>query len=209
MCGIFAYHGTTAPDPDLLTAAAMEAARRGPHGHGWVIRDDHGRLTEHRRLGALNGDLTTLQATTGRAVLGHARLATFGGWNDAQLLQPAVANGHAIAHNGNVYNAAQLIDDVSYAGALATDTRALTAAYAALRTAGHTPALALAAVLDRARQEAWAVVILDADGTLLAHRSYHPLYARTTATGVYVSSRPFHKASVLLPDDKLVTLASG
>ena len=202
MCGIFAYHGPAAPDPGLLAAAAVEAGRRGPHGHGWVIRHPDGTLAEHRQLGQLNGDLRHLQAAPG-PVLGHARLATFGSSTDPGCFQPVVAAGHALAHNGNVYNAAEL------AAGTATDTHALAAAYALLRGAGVPPGRALAAVLDRAEQTSWAIVILDAGGSLLAHRHYHPLYVRTAGDEVYLSSRPFHRACKLLPDSRLVTLADG
>jgi asparagine synthetase B (glutamine-hydrolysing) len=199
MCGIFAYHGTGAPDPDLLDAAASEAARRGPHGHGWVTRFPGGELSEHRQLGELNGDLALLHDAAG-TVLGHARLATFGSWSDPEHFQPVVTAGHAIAHNGNVYNAGDL------AAGAPTDTHALAVAYAALRTAGTPPGQALAELIARVRQQAWAVVILDADGTLLAHRHYHPLYASQSEGGVYVSSRPFHPSCAMLPADEVVAL---
>lgn len=201
MCGIFAYHGATCPDPGLLEAAALEAARRGPHGHGWAGRRPDGTYTEHRQLGPLNSGLAALRATRETAVLGHARLATFGAHDDSGGLQPVTLDGHAIAHNGNVYNAAQL------AGGHETDTQSLAAAYAALRAEGTSPGSALTAVIGQASQEAWAVVVLDAaGGALYAHRRYHPLYQLRTPAGLYLSSRPFHGHCELLPEDQALTL---
>jgi predicted glutamine amidotransferase len=203
VCGIFAYHGAGRPDPELLTAAAVEAARRGPHGHGWVTRQPDGTLTEHRQLGPLNGDLAALREASATAILGHARLATSGAWDDTACFQPVTIAGHAIAHNGNVYNADEL------AAGAPTDTYALAIEYAALRAAGILPSQAFAEAIGKARQEAWAVVILDAGGGLHAHRHYHPLYALQADGGAYVSSRQFHPACELLPEDQVLTLAPG
>lgn len=199
MCGIFAFTGPARPDPLLLTAAAVEAARRGPHGHGWVIRDPAGALSSHHQLGALNGDLDLLARVTGTAVLGHARLATFGAHDDTGVFQPVISDGHAIAHNGNVYNAATL------AAWAPTDTHALAAAYAAVRASGLPARAALDYIVAHADQRAWAIVILDADGTLLAHRHYHPLYIVQAAEGTYLSSRPFHPDSQLVAEDWLLS----
>jgi glutamine phosphoribosylpyrophosphate amidotransferase len=203
VCGIFAYHGAGQADPELLTAAAVEAARRGPHGHGWVTRQPDGTLAEHRQLGPLNGDLAALREASATVILGHARLATSGAWDDPGCFQPVIIAGHAIAHNGNVYNAGEL------APGAPTDTYALAIEYAALRAAGIPPGQALTEALARASQKAWAVVVLDAGGGLYAHRRYHPLFALRGDGGVYVSSRPFHRASKLLPEVQVITLAAG
>jgi predicted glutamine amidotransferase len=203
VCGIFAYHGAGQADPELLTAAAVEAARRGPHGHGWVTRQPDGTLAEHRQLGPLNGDLAALREASATVILGHARLATSGAWDDPGCFQPVIIAGHAIAHNGNVYNAGEL------APGAPTDTYALAIEYAALRAAGIPPGQALTEDLARASQKARAVVVLDAGGGLYAHRRYHPLFALRGDGGVYVSSRPFHRASKLLPEVQVITLAAG
>jgi predicted glutamine amidotransferase len=203
VCGIFAYHGAGQADPELLTAAAVEAARRGPHGHGWVTRQPDGTLAEHRQLGPLNGDLAALRETAATAILGHARLATSGAWDNPGVFQPVTITGHAIAHNGNVYNADEL------APGAPTDTYALALEYAALRAARIPPGQALTETLARARQKAWAIVVLDADGGLYAHRRYHPLFALRGDGGTYVSSRAFHRESRLLPEAQLEVLAGG
>jgi len=62
MCGLFAYTGPAAPDPDQLEAAAAAAAARGPHGHGWATDDQ-----AHHALGSL--DPHTVRGVTARAVV--------------------------------------------------------------------------------------------------------------------------------------------
>jgi predicted glutamine amidotransferase len=201
MCGIFAYTGIT-PKADVLTAAALEAGRRGPHGHGWIARQADGSYREHRQLGALNGDVGLL--TSGpppRAVLGHARLATVGDWADINQLQPITVDGHAVAHNGTVYNSPTLGSAL-----LPTDSAALAFQYAMGREQGHAPAAALARVLEIAEQVSWAIVILDRDGQLIAHRHRHPLYQLRIPWGVYLSSRPFADGCQLLPEDKITVI---
>jgi asparagine synthetase B (glutamine-hydrolysing) len=126
-------------------------------------------------------------------LLGHARLATFGAvHDDPGGLQPIAAGGHWLAHNGNVYNAAAL-----HPGAR-TDSGALAALYATLRAAGAGPGEALEVTVGKADQVAWAIVVLDSTGALVAHRHGLPLWRHVDPTGVYLSSRPF-LAAVELP----------
>lgn len=202
MCGIFAYTGST-PEENLLTAAAAEAGRRGPHGHGWVARYADGSTREHRQLGALNGDLKALVgASAAVAVLGHARLATVGDWADETQLQPVTCGGHAIAHNGTIYNVPAVIP-----GTLPqTDTAALAFYYMLARNGGCTPEKALQQALDVFEQISWAIVILDRDGQLIAHRHTHPLYEFQAPWGAYLSSRPFAPGCQLMPEDKIVVV---
>jgi asparagine synthetase B (glutamine-hydrolysing) len=202
VCGIFGFTGPGAPDPELLAAAACEAGRRGPHGHGWATRYPGGTFTVRREFGPVTANLPALLRVAAPAVLGHARLATTGSWDDPEGLQPVTCGRHAIAHNGTVYNPA----DVAPGADVATDTHALAIAYETERFLGGTPAGSLAAVVARADQRAWAIVVLDADGTLVGHRHGHPLHAYRDPTGLYLSSRPFHPGCTLLPEDKLLEL---
>lgn len=188
MCGIFAYQGPAA-SRSLLPLIAGEAARRGPHGHGWVILAPGADPVVHRQLGPLNGDSNLLarirpDATT---VLGHARLATQGAAPaDPDGLQPLGYAGHWLAHNGNVYNPAELAP-----GRHVSDSAAVLAAYAAARDRLD-PAAALRLVMTRARTEASVVLVADAAGTLVAAKRHLPLFVLSTAhVGVYLSSRQF------------------
>jgi glutamine phosphoribosylpyrophosphate amidotransferase len=201
MCGIFAFTGPSSPDPVLLGEAAGEAARRGPHGYGWAYPVPFSRPFVYRRLGALNGDLAKITALTATAVIGHARLATQGAMcTDPAGLQPVEADGHLLAHNGNVYNPQELAGP-----GYATDSAALAEQYAALRYGGLPPDDALAAAFGKAATPASAVAVLDSSGVLIAVRRRLPLWMYQDETGCYLSSRPFSSA-VMLPEETIVTL---
>ncbi|GAA4626939.1 hypothetical protein GCM10023196_037220 [Actinoallomurus vinaceus] len=193
MCGIFAYESSTPPDPELLVEAAVSASVRGPHGYGWVTRSPD---SAHHELGPV--DPGKVRELTAAVVLGHARLATVGDWQDVAQLQPITAAGHALAHNGVVHNSAALGSHAD------TDSMLLAHLYATLRAAGHTPPDALTRLTKAASQQAWAIVVLDADGHLYAHRRYHPLYRHREADGVYLSSQPITPSGQLIPEDRPV-----
>ncbi|MFZ4266590.1 class II glutamine amidotransferase [Streptomyces arboris] len=179
MCGLFAYTGPADPDPDQLQAAAAAAAARGPHGHGWATSGH-----AHHALGPLAPrDVRTIQA---RAVIGHARLATVGDYRDPAQLQPLTADGHQLAHNGTVHNWPALAPHAT------TDSAVLASRYAHARTRGLAPAAALATVLEGAQTDSWALVVLDADGTLLHWRQRLPIWAHRDPTGLYLASRRHH-----------------
>jgi glutamine phosphoribosylpyrophosphate amidotransferase len=199
MCGIFAYSGTGPPDPDLLWAAADGAAQRGPHGYGWVTSNGGGDLTIQHRLGALEADSGALTTITATRVLGHARLGTASGGDDPFALQPVVADGHALAHNGHVYNARELDFEAR------TDSTALARVYNRLRK-NTRPVQALADLARMADQRAWAIVVLDSTGGLYAHRHYHPLFWWRADDGVYVSSQHRHPDAAPVPEDRPVAV---
>ncbi|WP_329368771.1 hypothetical protein OG896_24660 [Streptomyces sp. NBC_00669] len=191
MCGLFAYRGPGAPDPDLLVAAARAAAARGPHGHGWAIPG----APAHRALGPL--DPEQLRPVTAAAVIGHARLATRGDSRDLAGVQPAEAGGHLVAHNGTIRNHTSWDPDA------ASDTVALARAYAAHRAPTTGPPQALSAALAPAVTRAWALLVLDAQGPLVAWRHDLPLWHLAHTTGTYFASRRFHPDARPLPDNTL------
>lgn len=200
MCGIFGYAGVLAPDADLIEQAAMAAGRRGPHGHGWAQAAGDGTMTAVHRPGPVAASAGEIRRITGRLVVGHARLATFGDWRDTGQLQPVIAGRHAVAHNGNIYNAGSL------GGPAPTDTIAFAAAYARARaTTG--PADALACLTAAAVQEAWAIVVADADGSLYAHRAYHPLFIHQAPEGTYLCSFPLAPSDQLLPEHQVTVIS--
>lgn len=191
MCGLFAYTGPARPDHALLAAAATAAAARGPHGHGWAT---HPGQIVHRAHGPMNTD--RLAHVDAPRIVGHARLATRGDYRDPAGLQPAHADGHYLAHNGTIRNHTEL-DPTA-----ATDTLALVHAYARHR-AHHGPQAALRAALEDADTPAWALLVLDATGTLLAWRHDLPLWRLNHPTGRYYASRRFHPDAEPLADDDL------
>ena len=189
MCGIFGFAGSRL-DPDHLARAAHGATRRGPHGHGWAAVGPTPGF--RHQLGSADIDVHAIPPDA-TAVLGHGRLATSGP-ADAAGLQPLAAGPGWLAHNGNVYNAAQLRP------AAVTDSHALALVYAHGRAGGLDPATALKQLVDQAEQVAWVIVVLDADGHLYGHRYTHPLFTCTTATGTYWSSRRCCATAEPLPE---------
>ncbi|ONK13230.1 hypothetical protein [Streptomyces sp. MP131-18] len=192
MCGIFAYTGRRAPDVELLTEAARYAARRGPHAHGWAGPD----TPPHRALGPL--DPEDCRKITGRAVLGHARMATVGPPTLVDGIQPIDADGHLIAYNGTVTNPGDLAPELC-----PTDTIAVARAYARHRASGEGTRAALSAVLEVARARSWALVILDRTGQVLTHRHRLPLFRCTTTDGIYLSSGRFTPEATPTPENTI------
>jgi glucosamine 6-phosphate synthetase-like amidotransferase/phosphosugar isomerase protein len=190
MCGVFAYvAGPDLPDADLFTLAVKGAARRGPDSHGWWSVGG----AIHKELGPLD------PATVPRRpiILGHARLATMGA-HGIEGAQPIVTKGgHVMVHNGNVTNWLELDDNP------VTDSYALASLYDQIRSTGMEPVEALEATLTASEQVAYAVVLLDADGTLLASHSGLPLHCLTDDTGTYVSSGKLPGSSPLAENQSL------
>lgn len=92
MCGLIAWIGRPI-DAEALTRAV---ARRGPHEHGWAVRNNSWLVI--RSLGGLTEPPLTPYA------IGHSRLATSGhfagGLPSADEAQPLVVNDRLVAHNG-------------------------------------------------------------------------------------------------------------
>ncbi len=188
MCGIWGYVGIRRPNPDLLAAAALGAARRGPHAFGWTNG-----LTGRSGAGTL--ELEDLQGAVGGHLLGHCRLATIGA-TDLSAVQPIKhPHGHHLAHNGNAYNWADLDP-----GAV-SDSAALASVYARHRKDGLAPDRALQYTVLNARHNAWAIAVLDADGTLTATRYRLPLFTLTVRSDVYLSSVRFHPDAIPLAEN--------
>lgn len=200
MCGIFAFTGVN-PDPVLLAAAVDGASRRGPHGHGWAVCTPKATVVT-RHLGPLaarTSEIIAACAGLDGIVLGHARMATVGAWDNKDNLQPVLAGDITVAHNGVITN-----PDVLYPHA-PTDSIALTRAYRILRNNNFTPVQALQKLLASADQQAWAIVIADA-GALWIHRRRHPLWTTTDKSGVYLSSHRFHPQAEPIPEDQICRL---
>lgn len=193
MCGIFAYTGDGAPDRELLTAITRAAATRGPHAHGWTAGDQ-----THRALGPMDAAAAALACQDASRCLGHARLATFGRYDDEDAIQPITVNGHHVAFNGNIYNPGDV-----YPGEWPADTHHLAHAYARHR-AEHPPGAALSLALRQADMDAGAVVVLDSSGTLVYFRHRLPLFTYRTGSGFYLASRRFHPDAEAVPENTYV-----
>lgn len=194
MCGIAAYTGLTVPDPDLITAAARMAARRGPHAHGWT---GHG-LEPVLRLGPM--DPAELAKVGTPRLVAHARLATYASHDDYTAIQPISFGGHALAYNGTTTN----LHDLTTTPPAGGDAWALAAAYSFHRDAGLTPPDALKTIAAAANHRAWVLTVLDADGTLTAHRHHLPLFRLATSHGIYLASGRFHPDCELIAPDHVI-----
>ncbi|GAN53567.1 amidophosphoribosyltransferase [Tanticharoenia sakaeratensis] len=111
-CGVFGVWG--APDAAALAALGLHALQhRGQEAAG-IVSHDRERFYQHKGLGLVGevfGDQRTIATLPGDAAIAHNRYATTG----ATLLrnvQPLYADfefgGLAVAHNGNLTNAATL-----------------------------------------------------------------------------------------------------
>lgn len=155
-CGVFAVHGH--PDPVRLTYYALFALQhRGQEAAG-IAAADGTRLEARRGLGLVGdalrpADLDALAALGPNAAIGHCRYSTTGGsvlGNAQPLLLHYRGGTVAIAHNGNLTNAAALRAECEAQGSIfqtSTDTEIL--AHLMARSGAADMAEALRAALGR------------------------------------------------------------
>ncbi|MBE7381323.1 MAG: amidophosphoribosyltransferase [Leptolyngbya sp. SIO1E4] len=119
-CGVF---GVYAPSEDVATLTyfgLFALQHRGQESAG-IAAFDQGNLHSHKHMGLVSQvfDDAILKELPGQFAVGHTRYSTTG---SSRLVnaQPAIANTHlgqlAIAHNGNVVNAAQLKEELHATG---------------------------------------------------------------------------------------------
>lgn len=122
MCGIFGVAG--ADDAAQLTYLGLYALQhRGQESSGIVALDASGRVATHRGMGLVQDVFppAVLQTLKGDVAIGHTRYSTTGS-STLSNAQPGVVNYHAgplaLAHNGNLTNAAELRDDLVRKGSI-------------------------------------------------------------------------------------------
>jgi amidophosphoribosyltransferase len=124
MCGIIGVSGI--PDAARLTNLGLYALQhRGQESAGIVAIDGDGVARSHRGMGLVseNFEDTTLAALPGDVAVGHTRYSTTGSTvlANAQPCNVATRCGPlAIAHNGNLINAAELRRELVEKGAIFT-----------------------------------------------------------------------------------------
>src|ERR1044071_6242885 len=143
MCGVFGIHGhDEAANIAYLGMHALQ--HRGQESAGLVAADE-GRLRRHVAMAlvseAFNRD--TLSRLPGRTAIGHVRYSTAGS-SELRNAQPFVfeyAGGAvAIAHNGNLVNAAELRTELEAQGSIfqtSSDTEVIVHLMAKARSAGQ------------------------------------------------------------------------
>lgn len=190
-CGLFGIWGH--PDAAFLTHLGLYAQQhRGQESAGIVVCD-HGRLTRHARRGLVNQvfNETVLQGLRGAAAVGHVRYSTTGSDTEenAQPLLFSFAGGQvAIAHNGNLINAALLRREYEEHGHIfqtTSDTEVIIHLLA--KPSHHRRARPLAHVLNHL-QGAYSLVLLQADCMIAARDplGFRPLCIGELADGAVV-----------------------
>ena len=120
-CGLFGIFDQ--PDAARLAYFGLYAQQhRGQESAGIVTIDGHG-MHDHRGMGLVPDVFTeeSLRRLTGNTAIGHVRYSTTGK-SSARNAQPLIAHYRgrdiAVAHNGNIVNAAELRGQLEEDGAI-------------------------------------------------------------------------------------------
>ncbi|NMO21871.1 amidophosphoribosyltransferase [Pyxidicoccus fallax] len=121
MCGIFGIVGHA--EASNLTYLGLHALQHRGQESAGIVSTDGNLLRAHRQMGLVADifDAPTLANLPGQAAIGHVRYSTAGGsaLKNAQPLFVQYAGGQcAIAHNGNLVNAAELKEQLEADGAI-------------------------------------------------------------------------------------------
>jgi amidophosphoribosyltransferase len=195
-CGVF---GLISPEPtdaaDIAYYGLYALQHRGQESCGIVVNDD-GIFESRKDLGLVSEVFThdvLSRLPKGSMAVGHVRYGTTGGTNRNNC-QPIEVNHQkgrmAIAHNGNLSNAAELRNELELSGAIfhtTSDTE--TIAYIVTRERLKAPSIEEA--LSRAMQYldgAYSLVLMSPQKLICARDPYgfRPLCYGKTADGTYV-----------------------
>ena len=194
MCGIIGVSGIT--DAARLTYLGLYALQhRGQESAGIVVVDREGNARAHRGMGLVSENFhdTELDRLPGDVAVGHTRYSTTGSTVLANA-QPCSVNTRcgplAIAHNGNLTNAAELKRELVEKGAIFTtssDTEVLVHLIA--RSDADTVEGQIRDALEQV-EGAYSLVIV-AGRTLYAvvdSRGFRPLVIGRLGSGMVVAS---------------------
>ncbi len=118
-CGVFGIYGH--PNAAQLTYYGMYALQHRGQESAGIVTCDRGRFCEHRGMGLVsqifNGEV--LDKLKGNMAVGHTRYSTTGS-SHLRNAQPLTGNCRlgqiAVAHNGNLTNAAKVRDELEAQG---------------------------------------------------------------------------------------------
>lgn len=195
-CGVF---GVIAAEPTDVAAVCyyglFALQHRGQESCGIVVNDD-GLFVSHKDLGLVSevfsGEVLS-RLPKGTMAVAHARYGTTGGTNRNNC-QPIEVNHQkgrmALAHNGNLSNAAELRDELELAGAIfhtTSDTE--TIAYIITRERLRTDSIedAVSAAMNTL-DGAYSLVVMSSAKLICARDPYgfRPLCYGKTTDGMYV-----------------------
>ena len=158
-CGVFGVYGN--PEAAKLIYLGLYALQhRGQEGAGIVCGHD-GSLSAHRGVGLVADVFKPhkLDRVVGDIGIGHVRYSTFGSSN-LRNVQPLVVDygrgSMAVAHNGNLTNAAFLREELEAAGAIFQST---------------TDSEVIIHLISRSRQESFTDCVIDALGQVVGSYS--------------------------------------
>lgn len=195
-CGVFGVIAPETTDVAHISYYGLYALQhRGQESCGIVVNDD-GVFSSHKDLGLVSevfsADILS-RLPRGTMAVGHARYGTTGGTNRNNC-QPIEVNHQkgrmALAHNGNLSNAAELRNMLELTGAIFhttsdTETIAYIVTKERLRTPSIEEALSAAmGILDGA----YSLVLMSPQKLICARDPYgfRPLCYGKTADGMYV-----------------------
>lgn len=173
MCGIFGVYGT--PDAAALTHLGLYALQhRGQESAGIISVDEHGVAHPLRAMGLVSEALpaSALTPLAGSVAIGHTRYSTAGS-STIENAQPIMARFRggviALAHNGNLTNAAEIRAELEVQGSIFSSTMdSEVLLHRLARSAHDDPAERLADAL-RDVEGAYSLVVM-INQTLLAAR---------------------------------------
>ena len=195
-CGVF---GAMAAAPcgiaDIVYYGLYALQHRGQESCGIVVNDD-GLFASHKDLGLVGevfSDGTLSRLPKGTMAVGHVRYGTTGASNRSNC-QPIEVNHQkgrmALAHNGNLSNAAQLRNELELSGAIfhtTSDTE--TIAYRITRERLRAPSIedALSRAMHRL-DGAYSLVLMSPQKLICVRDPYgfRPLCYGITGDGTYV-----------------------
>ena len=197
-CGVF---GMISPHPTdvgrLAYYGLYSLQHRGQESCGIVVNDD-GVFASHKDLG-LVGEVFSEEILDrfprGTMAVGHTRYGTTGASNRSNC-QPIEVNHQkgrmALAHNGNLSNAAPLRDELELSGAIfhsTSDTEII--AYIVTKERLRTPSIedALSAAMDRL-EGAYSLVLMSPQKLICARdpHGFRPLCYGKRSDGTYVAA---------------------
>lgn len=195
-CGVFGIIAPEAADVASMTYYGLYALQhRGQESCGIVVNDD-GLFSSYKDLGLISEVFshdTLVSFPRGSIAVGHVRYGTTGGTNRNNC-QPIEVNHQkgrmALAHNGNLSNAAKLRSELELSGAIfhtTSDTE--TIAYIVTKERLRTPSIedALSAAMN-VIDGAYSLVLMSPQKLICARDPYgfRPLCYGETEDGAYV-----------------------
>ena len=195
-CGVFGVFAPNTTDVANLTYYGLYSLQhRGQESCGIVVNDD-GVFTSHKDLGLVSEVFTSETLSSlprGRIAVGHTRYGTTGKTNRANC-QPLEVNHQkgrmALAHNGNLSNAAELRTKLELTGAIfhtTSDTETIAYIITRERLKCASIELALGQAMD-ILDGAYSLVLMSPQKLVCARDPYgfRPLCYGQRPDGIYV-----------------------